>query len=46
MATLLSFPRMRKLCYPQVAAVAHALAHSPKLQVSEDKARAAHPLAL
>jgi len=34
--TLLSFPRMRKLCHPQIAAVAHVLARSPKLEVSPD----------
>lgn len=35
-ATLLSFPRMRKLCHPQIAAVAHVLAKSSKLEVSAD----------
>ncbi|KAL1495395.1 hypothetical protein AB1Y20_016763 [Prymnesium parvum] len=34
---LLSFPRMRKLCHPQLSAVAHVLSSSPKLEVSEDK---------
>jgi len=28
---------MRRLCHPQVAAVAHVLAHAPKLEVSEDR---------
>jgi len=37
--TLLAFPRMRKLCHPQVAAVAHVLARSEKLEISEDKTR-------
>ena len=27
-ASLLSFPRMRKLCHPQIAAVAHVLSSS------------------
>ena len=34
--TLLSFPRMRKLCHPQVGAVAHVLSASPLLEVSSD----------
>ena len=32
-STLLSFPRMRKLCYPQAAAVAHVLSASKMLEV-------------
>ncbi|EOD29371.1 hypothetical protein EMIHUDRAFT_449888 [Emiliania huxleyi CCMP1516] len=36
-STLCAFPRMRKLCHPQLAAVAHVLSHSPRLQVSDDK---------
>ena len=32
-STLCAFPRMRKLCHPQLAAVAHVLSHSPRLQV-------------
>ena len=36
--TLLSFPRMRKLCHPQVGAVAHVLSSSTTLEVSPDKA--------
>ena len=35
-STLLSFPRMRKLCHPQVGAVAHVLSSSPHLEVSTD----------
>jgi mRNA deadenylase 3'-5' endonuclease subunit Ccr4 len=35
-STLLSFPRMRKLCYPQAAAVAHVLSASKMLEVSPD----------
>ena len=35
--TLLSFPRMRKLCHPQVGAVAHVLSTSKLLEVSPDK---------
>ena len=31
-STLCAFPRMRKLCHPQLAAVAHVLSHSPRLQ--------------
>ena len=34
LATLLSFPRMRKLCHPQVGAVAHVLGQSARLEVS------------
>jgi len=37
-ATLLALPRMQRLCHPQVAAVAHVLQHSPKLEVSTDRA--------
>ena len=36
--TLLSFPRMRKLCHPQVGAVAHVLSTSKHLEVSPDMA--------
>ena len=36
-ATVLSFPRMRKLCHPQVGAVAHVLSGSARLEVSQDK---------
>ena len=36
-ATVLSFPRMRKLCHPQVGAVAHVLGGSARLEVSQDK---------
>uniref|UniRef100_A0A7S3ANS8 HTH La-type RNA-binding domain-containing protein n=1 Tax=Haptolina ericina TaxID=156174 RepID=A0A7S3ANS8_9EUKA len=35
--SLLSFPRMRKLCHPQLGAVAHVLSKSVMLEVSEDK---------
>ncbi|KAJ1617408.1 hypothetical protein T492DRAFT_850107 [Pavlovales sp. CCMP2436] len=37
-ATLLSFPRLRKLVSPQIAAVAHVLSKSPKLEVSPNSA--------
>ena len=37
-STLLSFPRMRKLCHPQVGAVAHVLSASKLLEVSPDLA--------
>ena len=37
-STLLSFPRMRKLCHPQVGAVAHVLHSSSLLEVSPDMA--------
>ena len=36
-ASLLSFPRMRKLCHPQIAAVAHVLSSSSKVDVSDDQ---------
>lgn len=36
-ATILSFPRMRKLVHPQVAAVAHVLSKSAKVEVSADR---------
>ena len=38
-ATLLSFPRMRKLCHPQVGAVAHVLSLSPQLQVAAQSSK-------
>ncbi len=37
-ATLLTFPRMRKLCHPQVGAVSHVLSASKRLEVSADQA--------
>ena len=35
--TLLSFPRMRKLCHPQALAVAHVLSASAHLEISPDQ---------
>lgn len=43
-ATLVALPRMRKLCHPQVAAVAHVLSKSEKLHVvgAQDEALVRH----
>jgi len=35
-STLLAYPSMRKLCFPQVMAVAHVLSTSKRLQLSPD----------